>query len=258
MELTTNIDKEMLVSTSIVREQNTQATDQLNIYQKIARVQRSVDVLQKDSSGYGYKYTSEAEILPKINAAMAQYGLTVFPNIVPGTTHVEPYSYIKKNKKGVDESVNEFHVTADMFYRWVDNDTGAYFDVPWSMSGNQADSSQAFGSALTYSNRYFLLKFFRCATVNDDPDAIRSKQRENQNKNILSDTIARVDEIVQDVVAKSPGEREAIREIVSKYVNRRDENGRLIKTGDYFSIGKKAQASALLLELERKYKGTEE
>lgn len=232
----------------------------MNIYQKLAMVQRAVDIIQKDSSGYGYRYVSEAELLPKINAEVDKYGLTLYPGIVPQTMEVHPYSYEKKGKKaGEKETVNEFFTKADMIYTWVNNDNpGEKIEVPWAMVGDQGDSSQAFGSALTYSERYFLLKYFHCATVNDDPDKIRSEQKEQRAKSELDDILSHVDEIVQNVIAANPNAREDIRSIVTPYVNRRTADGKLVPTGNYFEIRKKAQANALLTELKKRYvKGDE-
>ena len=41
--------------------------EQMNIYQKLARIRKQVEVIQKNKSGYGYKYVSEDEILAKIS-----------------------------------------------------------------------------------------------------------------------------------------------------------------------------------------------
>lgn len=223
----------------------------LNIYQKLAAVQKAVDVVKKDKKGYGYSYTSDVELLPKINSAVAEYGLTLVPGIVHGTADVRPFSY-EKTKGGKTETVNEFLVSADMVYTWVNNDNPEEkIVVPWTMTGNQADSSQAFGSALTYSNRYFLLKYFQCATTTDDPDFIRSKQKEEKSKNELASIIEEIDAIANDIVAKDPSKREKIRELVTKHVDKRDEKGELIPTGDYKQITKKARATALLRDLNK-------
>lgn len=32
--------------------------EQMNIYQKLARIRKQVEVIQKNKSGYGYKYVS--------------------------------------------------------------------------------------------------------------------------------------------------------------------------------------------------------
>lgn len=71
--------------------------EQMNIYQKLARIRKQVEVIQKNKSGYGYKYVSEDEILAKISVFMDKYGLSLIPNIKQGSTIVSPYTY-KKTK----------------------------------------------------------------------------------------------------------------------------------------------------------------
>lgn len=64
--------------------------EQMNIYQKLARIRKQVEVIQKNKSGYGYKYVSEDEILAKISVFMDKYGLSLIPNIKQGSTIVSP------------------------------------------------------------------------------------------------------------------------------------------------------------------------
>lgn len=228
---------------------------QLNIHQKLAVVQQAVDVIQKDRSGYGYKYTSEAELLPKINEAIVRVGLTFYPEIVPGTLTVEPYTYTKWDKKEKKEvAVTEWTARAIMNYHWTNADCPEEkITVPWAMVGNQGDSSQAFGSALTYCNRYFLLKFFHCATVEDDPDAIRSAQQAAVEKSELSGLLKEIDTLVQTEVSTNPEIRNELKKLITPYVGKRDKDGKLVETGNYFEITKMAQAKALLSMLQEKF-----
>ena len=89
--------------------------EQLNIYQKLAKIRKQVEVIQKNKRGYGYTYVSEEEILAKITVFMDKYHLSLVPGIVGGTTKVEPYPYKKtKTTKGgeiYEENVNEVHLT---------------------------------------------------------------------------------------------------------------------------------------------------
>ena len=225
----------------------------MNIYQKINRVQRAVDVVQKDSSGYGYTYVSQEALLPRITAQMERVGLSLIPKIVPGTVRISPYTYERK-KKAETETVNQFFISAELEYTWVNNDNPSEtVVVNWFMTGNQGDSSQTLGSALTYAERYFLLKFFHIATVEDDPDKIRSQQKQAIAKSEVDDILAKVDRIVQFVLSENADERSNITQIVTKYVDRRDEHGNLIPSNNYFNIKKKAKAAGLLRELEKTY-----
>ena len=98
-----------------------------NIYEKLAEVRKAVEVVQKDSTGYGYNYVSDRELLALISGTMETNHLTLIPRITPGTTKVEPWTYIKnklhpKTKELYDEVNNEVIVSAEMTYTWVNND----------------------------------------------------------------------------------------------------------------------------------------
>ena len=179
--------------------------EQLNIYQKLARIRKQVDVIRKNKKGYGYTYVSEEEILAKITVFMDKYNLSLIPGIVGGTTKVEPYTYKKtKSTKGgefYEENVNEVLVSADMTWTWANTDNpDERVVVGWALVGQQSDASQAFGSGLTYSDRYFLLKYFNVATTDDDPDAHRSKQRAAEaaeDKMVAEQIISKFDGLVK-------------------------------------------------------------
>ena len=223
---------------------------QLNIYQKLAKIRKSVEVLKRDTKAYGYSYTKEETILAKITVFMDKYGLSLIPGIVPGTTSVTPYVYkkTKTTSKGdiYEENVNEVLVNADTTYTWVNNDNPEErIVVPWAMVGQQGDASQSFGSGLTYSSRYFLLKYFNISTSNDDPDKFRSAQKEaeaEEDRVITEQIIENIDKTVRGYINKHPDEGVNVKQLVSKYV----------KNGDYKVIKEPALAAKLLSELQEK------
>lgn len=71
--------------------------EQMNIYQKLARIRKQVEVIQKNKSGYGYKYVSEDEILAKISVFMDKYGLSLIPEHQAGQHNCVPI-YIQKDQ----------------------------------------------------------------------------------------------------------------------------------------------------------------
>ena len=126
--------------------------DELNIYQRLAKVRKAVEVIEKNASGYGYKYVSEDEILAKVTGVMDKMHLTLIPSIVPGTFKVDPYVYEKtKLIKGEPhvETVSEIMTQSDMVFTWINDDNPEEkIEIPWAMVGHQADGSQGFGTAL--------------------------------------------------------------------------------------------------------------
>lgn len=226
----------------------------MNIYQKLAKVRKQVEVVQKNKSGYGYKYVTDDELLAKITGVMDKYGVSLIPNIVPGTLRLTPYTYKKTKREKVaggvntyEENVNEFTVVADMEYIWVNNDApNETITVKWCLVGQQADASQSFGSALTYSMRYFLLKYFNVATPDDDPDKWRGKQREAEaaeSKAVAAAIINGLDTEVRSFLAKNPDRGDEVKKFLSTYV----------KGGDYFKIVEPAIAEKVLADFKLKF-----
>lgn len=226
--------------------------EQMNIYQKLAKIRKQVEVIRKNKRGYGYTYVSEDEILAKISVFMDKYHLSLVPNIVGGTTRVEPYPYKKtKTTKGgeiYEENANDVLVSADMTWTWINDDNPEErVVVGWTLVGQQADASQAFGSGLTYSDRYFLLKYFNVATTDDDPDAHRSKQKAAEvaeDKMVAEQIIGTFDELVKAFLKENGNKAEDVKKFVSKYV----------KGGNYFAITESMLASKLLADFKETFK----
>lgn len=230
----------------------------LNIYQKLAKIRKPVEVLQKDKRGYGYTYASDELILAKITGLMDKYNVSLVPNILRDTLKVEPYTYKKtkttKDGKTFEENVNEILVSADMEWYWVNNDDPSdRIIVPWVLVGQQSDASQSFGSGLSYCSRYFKLSYFNVATSDNDPDHWRSMQREAEdaeNREIAKQIVEKINALVNAHLESNKDDREAIIEIAKKYA--KDGKGRA--TGNYMAITDPAVAANLLKELTETFK----
>ena len=148
----------------------------MNLKQKLIEIRKQVEFLQKDTSGYNYKYVSEDKVLFAIKETMNEHQVLLVPSVVNHS--VIPHTYKNSYNKDVTENI----VKGDMIFTWYDAESEEELVVPFALYGQQADASQAFGSGLTYSNRYFLLKFFQVATNETDPDKVVSKKREKEDK----------------------------------------------------------------------------
>ena len=233
----------------MAEEQN---VSDMNIYQKLANVRKRVEVVKKDKRGYGYTYVNDDTLLAKISGMMEKMHISLIPTIVPNTFKVSQYDYSKvkidkETKTPFEEPVHEMLVTADMVFRWINNDDPAdYVDVPWAMTGHQSDASQSFGSALTYAYRYFLLKYFGVATPDDDPDNWRAKQREAdeaEDRAMAGKIIKSVDDAIKSYLASNPSKSSEVKEFVSKYAAK----------GNYFAITEPTLAAKLLEDFTNKY-----
>jgi hypothetical protein len=69
---------------------------------------------------------------------------------------------------------SEILTTLIIKFTWVDVETGEIDENLFAANG-QNDWDKGVGSALTYAERYFLLKFFHIATDEDDVDAPKER-----------------------------------------------------------------------------------
>ena len=228
----------------------------LNLYQKLANIRKPVEIIKKNRRGFGYTYVDEEEILSKITGLMSKYHVSLIPSVTHGTASVEPYHYVKtkssKDGKTFEEHVNELIVKAEMDWIWVNDDNPEErITVPWFLVGSQSDPSQSFGSALTYSSRYFLLKYFNVATSDSDPDEYRRRQKEAEDEEermIARKIIDEIHAFVTDHLAANPDDKTKIMEITKKYAK---EKGK--PSANYYAIKNVAVATELLNALNEAF-----
>lgn len=91
------------------------AEQNMNIYQKLAKVRKQVEVIQRNKSGYGYKYVSEDEILAKVSGLMDKYNLSLIPSVVHRVYIVTSSFYETLAVKMTDVLFRYFH-----FLKWED------------------------------------------------------------------------------------------------------------------------------------------
>ena len=131
------------------------------IYKKLLEIQKKINGLGKDSKGYNYQYVSGSKVLGSIKPLMNEYGLILKQEVVE--TSATP-----AGEKDVLFTVN-------MRFTWVDVETGET-DVNTFAGAGCNGKDKGIGSALTYAERYFLLKYFHIATDEDDVDYYDNSQ----------------------------------------------------------------------------------
>ena len=130
---------------------------------KLAALQSAVRGLGKDTKGNSYEYVSGSKLLDAVRPRMDELGLLLVQEVEDIRNERVDYS----TRNGAK---SEMFTSVSMVFTWVDTDTGEKLPVRFAANGcNGWD--KGLGSALTYGERYFLLKFFHIATDEDDVDA---------------------------------------------------------------------------------------
>ena len=111
-----------------------------------------------------YNYVSGAKLLGVIRPLMDKLGLILTQEVVDIKN--EPITYMTRNGEKT-----EMFTTAHIRFTWVDTDDGSQVVNDFFANGMNA-WDKSLGSALTYAERYYLMKTFHIATDEDDIDAL--------------------------------------------------------------------------------------
>lgn len=144
----------------------------MKLYQKLHEIQKSVTALKKNARGHGYEYLNGEKLLDHLRPLMDEKGLLLKQEVL--SIDNERMDYVTSTGKTKGEILSKVM----MRFTWIDSETGEKDENLFGANG-QNDWDKGVGSALTYAERYFLLKFFHIATDHDDvdnPDLKKGKQ----------------------------------------------------------------------------------
>jgi ERF superfamily len=139
----------------------------LNLYQKLLEIQKEVIGLGKNKKSNSYEYVTGSKVLEHIKPIMNKHNLMLKQEVLSIENIRQDY------KTGIgtqyEKPKSEILSKVMMRFTWIDCDTGDKDENLFGANG-QNDWEKGLGSALTYGERYFLLKYFHIATDEDDID----------------------------------------------------------------------------------------
>jgi hypothetical protein len=193
----------------------------LNLYQKLHKIQGSISGLKKDEttkSQYnpnGYEYVSGEKVLKSIKPLMNQLGLLLKQEILSVENVRQDYTL------GNGKNKSEILSKVMMKFTWIDVESGEKDENLFAANG-QNDWEKGLGSALTYAERYFLLKYFHIATDEDDidnpnrkPEDVEPKKQPtqtNQNKAATASENSQTSQTTNSEQKEYTGHEKAIRD----------------------------------------------
>jgi ERF superfamily len=153
----------------------------MSIYKKLHTIQTQVLGLGKDKDGSGYKYVTGSKVLDHIKPLMNKEGLLLKQEILSIDNERQDYhvslNQNQETKVWSGKPKSEILSKVMMRFTWIDIETGEKDENLFGANG-QNDWDKGVGSALTYAERYFLLKYFHISTDEDDIDNPERKAEE--------------------------------------------------------------------------------
>ena len=147
----------------------------MNLYQKLIEARKEVPYLQKENQGEQYKYVSSSQVLGNIKTKLDELGILLIPSV---KSHLVTTSSIEffNEKNNVTKRTNTYFTELDMTMTWVNAEKpDEKIECSWYGQGVDIAGEKGVGKALTYAEKYFMLKFFNIPTDKDDPDAFQKR-----------------------------------------------------------------------------------
>lgn len=158
----------------------------MSVYKKLHQVQAATRSLAADAQGQTgaakYNYVSGAKLLSVIRPVMDQVGLMLTQEVV-GIENT-PIEY--QTSKGVK---TEMFTSLHLRFTWIDTEDGSSLSNDFFANGMNA-WDKGLGSALTYGERYYLMKTFHIATDEDDVDALVKPEAIRENASAAPQPVA--------------------------------------------------------------------
>lgn len=141
-----------------------------NLLKKLSNVRKATGFIKKETVGNNLKYkaVSADMALSEVRPLIDIENLFLSTQIISEKLQIET----KPNDYG--KTTTNFITSLELIYTWYDVDSGESLDIPWKCTAQNTDPAKSNGSALTYAEKYFLLKYFNIISSENiklDPDA---------------------------------------------------------------------------------------
>lgn len=151
----------------------------MSIYVKLWAIQKSVRGFSKDKKGHGYDYVSGSKVLSHVRAKMDELGVLLKQEVI--SIDNERIDYRTGIGTQYEKPKSEILSRVMQRFTWVCCETGDTDENLFGANG-QNDWDKGVGSALTYAERYFILKYFHIPTDEDDIDNPDRKPTDEDDK----------------------------------------------------------------------------
>lgn len=181
----------------------------LNLHQKLVEIRKEVTSLTKDQKGDGltYRYVSSSQVLHAVRAKMDELQVLLVPSIVGHEVGRSAIDFYDKDGR-VHKRTTTYFTELDMTMTWINAEVPSeQIECRWYGQGVDIAGEKGVGKALTYSEKYYMLRFFNIPTDADDPDAPQNQTPNGNSYKPKKEQMPTFDEYSQITPDEKPKEK---------------------------------------------------
>ncbi len=174
-----------------------------NIFQKMEDITVEIGTVAKGldvsmGKGKSYKAVSERDILDAVKPIEAKHGVYSYP---VSRKIIESDTLVRKNQYGDTQSL---FMRLEVVYRFVNVDNPTEFIEITSYGDGIDTGDKATGKAMTYADKYALMKAYKIST-GEDPDSVGSPNHNEQDTYVkMNKATSKQIKMLTDLGAKDP------------------------------------------------------
>jgi len=128
-------------------------------------------------------------VLAALKKKMDELGVLLVPSVSGHNVSESAVEYIDKDSGHVNKRTITYFTELDMVMTWVNADEPKEtIPCQWYGQGVDIAGEKGVGKAMTYAEKYFMLKFFNIPTDKDDPDSFQEKSNPDDKPKAPSQT----------------------------------------------------------------------
>ena len=188
-----------------------------SLLKALSEIRKSVGILRKDQRNEAYKfnYVSSTQVLLSVREKMNELGLLLIPRIDRTATEI---------------CGKQILTQLWMTFTWYLIDPQESFTIPWYSQGMDT-GERGIGKALTYAEKYFILKQFNIPTDEEDPDKHNNQIREEAERPVTPQpkkntekpgmVLSRTQPATQPTDQKEPLSEDVMRMLDEKHIDKK-------------------------------------
>lgn len=143
-----------------------------NLNKRLIQIRKEVEYLKNDKEGQFGDYVSLEKLLANIRKQLDQKDILLYTQILQYKMETER----KKTNNG-EKTVYIISGGCNIIFEYEDEQK----EIPWILAGEGNNPAQALGMAKTYTERYFLIDFFKIPTSKLTEDSFKKKYNYNNS-----------------------------------------------------------------------------